>query len=39
MKVVCKPSNPWSNQVQDFLKYLRKQGFLKAPEPLGFDDK
>lgn len=36
---VHRPAGPWSNQVHSLLIDLRKQNFLKAPEPFGFDDK
>lgn len=35
---IYRPAGPWSSQVQTFLSYLRKEGFLAAPEPFGFDN-
>lgn len=30
-------SGPWSQQVQQFLRYLHNQGFHAVPKPFGFD--
>lgn len=35
---VYRPAGPWTTQVHTFLNHLRNEGFLSAPEPLGFDD-
>jgi hypothetical protein len=34
---VHKSAYAWTRNTHDFLRALRKQGFTKAPEPLGFD--
>jgi hypothetical protein len=35
---VRRPTMPWSHEVQRLLTHVRRQGFLRVPEPLGFDD-
>ena len=37
-ETVRRPARPFSATVQHFLAHLRRQGFLAAPEPLGYDE-
>ena len=33
-----RPSGPWTKQVHIFLNFLHNNGFIQAPQPLGFDE-
>lgn len=37
MKTVARPSGPWTKHIHNMLRSLRENGFVQAPEPLGFD--
>lgn len=35
---IHRPSGPWTKQVHIFLNFLHNNGFIQAPQPLGFDE-
>ena len=36
---IHRPASPWTKQVHMFLNFLRNNGFMQAPQALGFDEK
>ncbi len=36
--IVHRPAGAWSKTIQSLLAHIRAEGFLDAPEPLGFDN-